>query len=66
MTVHVIFCDGETKIYPDIEDIEFVGNSTDCLRLIAKNDLQTLINWNKVKSVQYKAERIQILDLNMD
>ena len=66
MTVNVIFCDGETKIYSDIEDIEFVGNSTECLRLIAKNDLQTLINWNKVKSVQYEAERIRVLDLNMD
>lgn len=66
MVVHVTFCDGETKIYSDIEDIEFVGNSTDCLRLIAKNDIQTLINWNKVKNVQYKAARIQVLDLNMD
>ena len=66
MVVNVTFCDGETKVYSGIDDIKFVGNLAECLHLVGKTTLQTLINWNHVKSIQYHRERIQVIDLNMD
>ena len=66
MRVYITFSDGEVKIYDDVKHIRFLDSRYRCLALVRKDDFQTLINWDCVKTLGYDQKKVDIVDLNMD
>lgn len=66
MTVIIMFCSGDTKIYDDVEHIKFLDNRSRCLALVRKRVYQTIINWDRVKTLDYDQKRVDATELNMD
>ena len=66
MIVYITFSDGKVKIYDDVKHIRFLDSRYRCLALVRKDDFQTLINWDCVKTLGYDQKKVDIVDLNMD
>ena len=66
MTVIITFYNGDTKIYDDVEHIKFLDNRSRCLALVRKSVYQTIINWDRVETLDYDQRQVDATELNMD